>query len=133
MRILPRYILNKLRSYNRDLNLVWNDRGHFWVFTYKGCEQFVWRHADGSTGFNADGHSDEILETIMRADMRTRNRNAVKVLDEAEAKASYEDQRADEKFQEHMTRESRPAMEFAQRGASKPFSYITNNPLAKEA
>jgi len=102
------------------------------MFYYKGASQFVWKHDDGTTGYNADGHCDEILKVIQRADTRRLRKSLLKTMDEAEYTASYDDERRDERLREDVRKDSMPTMDFVKRGASKPFSHITNNPLAKE-
>ena len=133
MRTLPHYIERRLKDYNPNLSLVWDDRNHFWMFMYKGARQFVWKHDDGTTGLNADGHCDEIIKVIQRADTRRLGRSLLDIMDEAEARASYDDQRRDERLNEDLRKSTDPTMDFVRRGCSKPFSHITNNPLAKGA
>jgi len=133
MRFCPDHILSMLKAYDRDLSMRWCPRLHCWWFTWKGTDQFVYRHRDYSLAMNLDS-SSEILDIVKDCDLNHCWLDKLKQMERGRAERLYREAKDSEAYGEECSREAAHVIDYVQRGKkAKPFSHIINNPTLQEA
>jgi len=132
MREPPRHIELALQDYHPDLGIIWDTKFDGWRFTYKGDPQpSILRHPDGE--FIQDLYQDELIALLNQMDMH-KNLDALEKSRLEQKRRIYEHNRSARRAMEQDVRpEMRKLADFTieRRRQPKPFSHVTDNPLAE--